>query len=317
MSYKVYIPQEIDPAGVAFFQERGYQVISGTGTDEETVTRELSLCDALLLRTIPITRNMMQQAPNLKVISRYGAGYDNVDLKAARDLGIQVTYSPVGNVNSVAEHALGFIIASARQFYRCDQATRTGNFAMRSQAIGCDLEGKILGILGLGKIGSRLARKALYGLDMKIMAYDPYVAKDQVPEEFTLTDDLEELLATADFVSVHMPVTPETREMIGSREFGLMKPSAHFINCCRGEIVEEKALIAALKENKIAGAGIDVFNPEPPALDNELFSLNNVIFSPHNAGTTYESTRRVAIDAAKGIDDVLNGRQPEFPVRMP
>jgi len=315
LSYKVYIPQEIDPAGVSFLEERGYQIVSGYDRTDATLIGKLKECDALLLRNIQISQEIMSQAPKLKVISRYGAGYDNVDLKAAKELGIAITYSPVGNVNSVAEHALGFVIACARQFYRCDQATRTGNFGIRSQAIGCDLEGKKLGILGFGKIGSRLAHKAFHGLDMEIIVYDPYVKKDRFPSEFQLTDDLNELLRTADFVSIHMPVTAETRDMIGPEQFAMMKPSAHLINCCRGEIVDEKALIAALKNNLITGAGIDVFNPEPPDLDNELFSFDNVIFSPHNAGTTYESTRRVAIDCAKGIDDVLNGRTPEFPVQ--
>jgi len=308
------MPQDIDECGKAFLRERGYEIVMGTGTTPEILKNEIADCEALVLRTAKITREILAAAKKLKVISRYGVGYDNVDLAAARELGIAVTYSPVGNVNTVAEHTLGFIIAAAHWFYMGDKATRTGNWAFRNYGVGVDVEDKTLGVIGIGKIGSRVARKAILGLDMKVMAYDPYVNKDQLMSQVELASDVDRVYREADFVSIHVPTTPQTRGMIGAREFGLMKQSAYFINCSRGEIMREQDLIAALKERQIAGAALDVYEQEPPATDNPLFAMENVILSPHNAGTTRESAVRVAVDAARGIDDVLNGREPQYPV---
>ena len=317
MAYKVYIPQDIDQSGKDYLTGRGYEIVMGSGISADILKKEIADCDALFLRTAKITREIMECAGKLKVISRYGVGYDNIDLAAAAELGIAVTYSPVGNILTVAEHTLGFIIASARYFYKGDKAARTGNWAFRNYGVGCDLAGKTLGLIGMGKIASLVARKAMLGLDMNILAYDPYAATGSAPEGVELTTDRDRIFSEADFVSVHVPTTPETRSSIGANEFNKMKTSAYFINCGRGDVVVEADLIKALQTEIIAGAALDVFNPEPPAADNPLFAMDNVILSPHNAGTTKESAVRVATDAAEGIDDVLNGRNPRFPVPMP
>jgi len=310
LAFKIYIPQKIDQSGIAYLEERGYQIVTGSGLEPEQVKKDIADCDGMILRMINLNRDIINQAKKLKIIARYGAGYNNVDLEAARAAGIYVTYSPSSNIITVAEHTLGLIIASGRFFRMGDVATRTGNFAFRHNAVGCDFAGKTLGILGMGNIGAAVARKAMLGLDMKIIGYVRDVTKDYGVPGVELTDDWDYVFRTADFISIHLPVTPETMNIVGSREFEMMKGTAHFINCSRGELVDEQALITALKEGQIAGAGIDVYSPEPPAPDNELLKLDNVMLSPHNAGTTREAAQRVALESAMAVDDVLNGRRP-------
>ncbi len=317
MSYRIYIPQKIDQSGIDYLRERGYEIVTGSGLDPEQVKTDIADCDGLILRMLTIDKEIIRQAKKLKIIARYGAGYNNIDLDAARAAGIHVTYSPTSNIMTVAEHTLGLIIASGRFFRMGDVATRTGNFAFRHNAIGCDFGGKTLGILGMGKIGAAVARKAMLGLDMKILAYVREPQKDYGVPGVETTNDWDYVFKTADVISVHLPVTAETINSVGAREFAMMKQTAHFINCSRGELVDEQALITALKAGQIAGAGIDVYYPEPPAPDNELLKLDNVILSPHNAGTTREAAKRVALESAKAVDDILNGRTPANALVIP
>jgi len=271
MAYKVLVPQTVDKSGLDYLRELGCEIKMGSGIDRDTLKAEIADCEALYLRTAVIDREVLEAAGRLKVIARYGVGVDNVDLVAAKQLGIWVVNSPVANITTVAEHTIGFIIACARNFYRGDLATRTGDFEFRNREIGFDLAGKTLGLLGLGKIGSEVARKAIHGLDMKVTAYDPYADKERITEGIELLESREDLFRTADFVSLHVPVTDETLEGVGAAEFKLMKQSAYLINCGRGKLVREAELVEALRSGEISGAALDVFNPEPPADDNPLF----------------------------------------------
>ena len=261
MTYKVYIPEKIDSSGTDYLEERGYEIITGQGLDHDQIKRDIRDCDGMILRIVKINQDVISAASKLKIIARYGAGYENVYLLAAQSAGIRVTYSPTSNNITVAEHTLGFIIACGRFFRMGDVATRNGNFAFRHNAVGCDLAGKTLGVVGLGKIGTAVARKAMLGLDMKIIAYVRDTKKDYGIPEVELSNDWDYVLQTSDFISIHLPVTSETKACMGAREFKMMKPSAHFINCSRGELVDEQALITALKDNQIAGAALDVFTP--------------------------------------------------------
>jgi len=318
MAFKVYIPQDVDAEGKQYLLDRGYEIVMGTALDQETLAREIADCDALFLRTVLCGKNLMEKAPKLKVISRFGIGLDNVDLNAAKDLGIYVLNTPLANITSVAEHTIALMVACAKNFRSGDHGIRQGRFQEeRLGNIGFDLAGKTLGLLGFGRIAREVARKAVLGFDMKVIAFDPFCPPGSLPDGVELVNDRDTIFSQSDFVSTHTPVTDETRESIGSREFSMMKKSAYFINCSRGMLMKEKDVYEALRERIIAGAALDVFNQEPPEKDNPLFQLENLIMTPHNAGLTVESSIRMGLDAARGIDDVLSGRRPLSPVVSP
>jgi D-3-phosphoglycerate dehydrogenase len=274
-------------------------------------------CDGILARVAPYTAEVLRAGKELKVIARYGVGVDCVDLKVAKELGIWVTNAPLSNAITVAEHTMGLVIACAKNIVKCDVEFRHGDFDIRNKLIGMDLNGKTLGIIGLGRIGSRVAKQAIQGFDMKVIGYDPYISKDQVMPEIEFTQDREYLFKNSDIVTLHLPATEESKKGVGKKEFEMMKASAYLINCSRGEVVDEEALYEALRQKKIAGAGLDVFEQEPPAKDNKLFELENVIVSPHNAGVSRESSARMSLHAAQGIDEVLSGKKPTWPVICP
>jgi D-3-phosphoglycerate dehydrogenase len=228
-----------------------------------------------------------------------------------------VTFAPLSNPGTVAEHTLGLIIALAKNMIRCDRELRNGNFNIRNQLLGTDLEGKTLGIVGMGRIGSMVAQKSMLGFSMKVIGYDPFLTKDQLLSGIDFTNDWEYIFKNSDFLSLHLPSTEKTRKIVGKNEFEMMKSSAFLINASRGEIVDEKALIRALEQSKIAGAGLDVFDEEPPEKNNPLFEMQNVVLTPHNAALTAEATARMSLHAAIGIDEVLSGKKPGWPVNNP
>ncbi len=310
MGYKVLIPQKISAEGTNYLRERGYEIETGNGISPEALAAAVVDCDAILARTELYPASVLEAGKKLKVIGRHGVGINNIDMETATRLGIQVTVTPLANSNTVAEQTLGFILALSRQLTRIDQEFRHGNWAVRDQIKGMDLEGKTLGIAGLGKIGSLVAKKAA-AFDMKVIAYDPYVEPARVPANVAMVGALAEIFAQADFVTLHMPYE---QKIIGKSLFSLMKPSAYFINLSRGEIVFENELIEALQNKQIAGAALDVFETEPPDVKlNPLFSMPNVIVTPHNSALTTEATMRMALHAAQGIDEVLTGKTPTWP----
>ncbi|HAA04841.1 MAG TPA: phosphoglycerate dehydrogenase, partial [Syntrophobacteraceae bacterium] len=248
------------------------------------------------------------------VIARHGVGYENVDVARATELGIWVTFTPESNANTVAEHTIGCIIALARNFVRSDCELRRGNWNFRNQVMGTDLGGKVLGVVGLGKIGRRVAKKAALGLDMKVLAYDPHLGAEQAPEYVTPAASWEELFSISDFVTLHIPGGQKTKGIVSRREFSMMKKSAFLINAARGDIVNEGDLIEALLQGTIAGVALDVYAQEPPDPETPLLSMNNAMLTPHNAAHTRECLVRMAHDAARGIDEVLTGKRPTWPV---
>jgi len=317
MAYKILIPQPIAEEGKDYLRERGYEIKMGAGYAVDIMKEDVKDCDAILMRTAQLPAEVLQAGKRLKVIGRHGVGVDNIDLEAATELGIYVSNAPESNANSVAEHTIGLIIACAKKLAFFNSEIRKHNFGIRDQVRGVDLEGKTVGIVGFGAIGSLVAKKAIFGLDMSAIVYDPYLAHDKVPAEIALVDFWEELFQTADFVTLHLPSIPETKGSVGKDEFEMMKSTAYLINTARGEIVNEAELIRALQEGLIAGAGLDVYAQEPPAKDNPLFQLDNVILTPHNAALTKECAIRTAVHAAMEIDAVLAGRKPKWPVNEP
>ncbi len=257
-----------------------------------------------------IDRAALESADRLKVIARYGVGVDQVDLEAAKEKGIIVTNTPGANSVSVAELALGLMLALARQI---PEAVRSVQKGLWPRYAGVSLEGKTVGILGLGAIGKQLARR-LAGFDCQILAYDPYVDQIFAKERGIGCETLETVIAEADFVSLHLPLLPETRGLVNDQFLAKMKKGAFLINTSRGGVVDQEALYHALKEKKIAGAALDVFEPEPLVADSPLRSLDNVYLAPHVAGQTFGSARAMGLMAAENVMAILNGTKPPFAV---
>ncbi|MDO5417955.1 MAG: hydroxyacid dehydrogenase [Lachnospiraceae bacterium] len=316
MGFKVLVPQAIAKEGMDDLKRFGYEVKMGSGAKEEDLIRDVVDCDAILLRTAPVTRAVLEAGKKLKIVARHGAGYNNVDLEAASELGIWVTNAPDSTTNSVAEFTVGAIIAAAKRTFLLNAALKKEDFYFKNTHKGMDLIGKTVGIVGLGRIGGRTAQKLHDGMDMKILAYDPYANPDKVPEYVKLTD-WDTLFKESDFVSLHMPSTKDNRGCVGKREFDMMKESAYFINCARGEIVDQAALTDALKENQIAGAFLDVLESEPFDKNWPLLNMDNVIVTPHMASNTEECMMLMATQAASQIHLVLSGEKPTWPVNTP
>ncbi len=316
-AFKVLIPQDVMEEGKDFLREQGYEVKMGSGITVEDIVRDVADCDAILARTAPFPAEVMEAGKKLKVIGRHGVGVDNIDCKKAEELGIWVTNAPESNSNTVAEHAIGLIVSLAHNIVRSDKALRAGDFEIRNRVKGHDLDGAVLGVLGMGKIGRLVAQKAYYGLGMKVLGYDPYLKAENFPEYVTRVEEWDDMFKQSDYLTVHIPATPQTAKSIGAKEFGLMKESAYIVNAARGEVVDEAALVEALKKGSIAGAGLDVFEEEPPAKNHPLFAMDNVVVTPHNAALTTECMIRMALHAAYGIHDVLSGKKPKWPVNNP
>lgn len=307
---KVLISQPIHDAGVRLLAEI-FEVRVSPDPSPTTLAREIRDCSGLLVRTAPIPASVIEAGPGLKVIARHGVGYENIDVAAATRRGIPVAITADANALSVAEHVLVLMGALAKRLVEYDGATRKGDWEIRNSYRAIDLSGKVLGILGMGRIGSLVCKKARAAFDMEVLAYDPVVPREGMERAGArVVGSIPELLQASDVVTVHTPLTPETRGLIGEAQFKLMKPAAFLINTARGPVVDEKALFTSLKEGRIAGAGLDVFDEEPPDPKHPLFNLPNVVLTPHSAGLTVECVIRMATGAAQAIVDVLEGRRP-------
>ena len=307
---KILLSQEIHPQGRKILEGK-FEILLPRDGSQKALEEAVREAEGIILRTTSaVTREVIDAAPKLKIISRTGAGVDNVDLAAAARRGILVCNLPHVNSVSVAEHAVALMLSLAKDLPAMDRAVRGGEWKKRNSGGAVELEGKTLGIVGMGGIGSRVAGKCRHGLGMRILAYDPYAAEAFPGEDYEFTPSLERLFAEADVVSLHCPSIPETRGMITRELLFSMKPEAIFVNCARGEVVDEPALTDLLKERRIAGAGIDVFAVEPPSPDNGLLGLDNVILSPHSAALTREATVRMSTEAARAVVDFFEGRRP-------
>ena len=314
MKKKILIVQPIHERGVQVFDDR-FEVRTATDPSVATVIREIAGVEGVIVRTAPFPREIMEAAKELKVIGRHGVGVDNIDVKAATEKGIVVVNTPNANATSVAEHTVTAIGALAKRVAPYDRATREGRWEIRNSYKAVDLDGKTLGLVGIGRIGSMVARRVAAAFNMKVIAFDPYVRAEAARElGVTLCAQMEEVFRQADVVSLHTPLTTETRRFVNAERLSLMKPSAFLINLSRGEVVDEKALYEALKSGVIAGAAIDVYESEPPPADSPLFALENILLSPHSAALTQECVIRMATGAAEGVVDLLSGKRPQFVV---
>lgn len=313
--YKVLIPEDIAPSGKEYLLERGYSLKVGVPTDLENLKREVADADALLVRNAKYPKEVLKAGKRLKVVARHGTGVDNIAVADAEEMGIWVVNGPIANINAVAEYATGLIMALGCRIVQANDRTRVGDWSWRTRMTRNELMGQTLGLVGFGRIGRLVAGKATGGLGMKVLAYDPYVPSE-LPEGVGITQDLSRLLKEADFVSVHMPSTPQTKNMFNYALFSQMKPTAFFINCARGDICVEADLIKALQGGLIAGAALDVYEKEP-LTGSPLLAMEQVILSQHNAGLSKESNDKMSLYAAMGIDQVLKGETPTWPVNHP
>jgi len=286
-----------------------------TASEDELIEMLPDVHGIMLLMGLTMSAEVVAKCKNLEIIGRHGAGYDIVDLKAAAKQGVIVTNTPYGPTESTAELAFLLMMAAARSLTLFDRAFRKGDFHIRQKVTGRELLDKNVGIIGFGRIGSRFAEMCKGAFNMTVYVYDPVIDRSQV-EDFgaVYMSDLMEMVSQIDFLSVHCPLIPQTHHIINKEVLDAMKPEAYLINASRGPTVDEEALIAALKENKIAGAGLDVLDQEPPAPDNPLFSLDNVVLTPHVAGFTDEGKRRMGVTAAEDILRVFRGEKPKYPV---
>ncbi|MGY4427247.1 D-3-phosphoglycerate dehydrogenase [Bradyrhizobium sp. JR6.1] len=253
---------------------------------------------------------LLKRAPNLLIVSSNGAGFDPVDVDACTAAGVLVVNQSGGNANSVAEHALGMMLTLSKRIIQSDRRLRREADVNRNDLIGNELNEKTVGIVGLGNVGRRIAELCKGLLHMKVIAYDPYLTAEEMAKRGGKKVELDDLLRRADFVSISCPLDGKSRGMIGAREFALMQPHAYFVTTARGFIHDEKALEEALREKRIAGAGLDVWSKEPPPPDHPLLQFDNVLASPHTAGVTREARINMGRIAAEQILDALDGRRP-------
>ena len=311
---KVLVSDSIDPVGVEILSQVA-QVDVKTGLSAEEIIQIIPEYDALMLRSSTrVTKEIVEAGSKLQIIGRAGVGVDNIDVPAATRQGIIVVNSPEGNTIAAAEHALAMMLSLSRHIPDANQSVKANKWE-RNRFIGTEVYKKNLGVVGLGKIGSHVAAVAR-SLGMKILAYDPFISKERADQLGCTLVDLELLFAESDFITLHVPKTPETQHLIGRETIAKMKPTVRIINCSRGGIIDELALIEALESGRIAGAALDVFEQEPLG-ESRLRELSNVILTPHLGASTTEAQVNVAIDVAEQIRDVSSVCQRVRPLISP
>jgi D-3-phosphoglycerate dehydrogenase / 2-oxoglutarate reductase len=300
----VLVAEELSPAAIAQL-ESGFEVRYVDGSDRAALLPALAGVDAVIVRSATrIDAEALAKAPNLRVVARAGVGLDNVDVEAATKAGVMVVNAPSSNTVSAAEHAVGLLLAVARNVPQAMASLKAGEW-QRSRFTGAELYGKVAGILGLGRIGELVAQR-LAAFCTQVIAYDPYVPTARAAQLGVRLVGLEDLLAEADFISVHLPKTAETSGLIGERELRLVKPGVLIVNAARGGIVDENALALALKDGRVGGAGIDVFATEPPA-DSPLLAFPNVVVTPHLGASTHEAQEKAGTQVARSVRLALSG----------
>ena len=318
MKHRVIVIQPIHDEGMKILHARDdLEVIVPENPDPATWSNFLPGTEALCVRLTKIPRSLIEAAPDLKIISRHGVGCDNIDVEAATEHGVVVATVGLANAPSVVEHTLSLMLALAKRLFDVDRDVRGGDYMRKLKLEAQDIGGRTVLIVGLGRIGSRLA-KTLNALGMKCLGVDPaYTAAEIEAMGCEPVKDFRSALPRADFVTLHTPLQDDTRNMIGARELAMMKPTAYLINCARGGIVDEKALLEALESRQIMGAGFDVQVDEPPKPDDPLLKCDRLILTPHSATATSETYIRSAKTVAQNVLDMFDGRLPESHVFNP
>lgn len=313
---KIFVADDVSESGLEPLRAAGFEVEKRTGLSPADLQSVITEYDGLIVRSeTKVRADLMEGAPKLRVIGRAGVGVDNIDVPAATTHGIVVMNAPDGNTITTAEHTIALLVALARNVAQANSSVKAAKWE-RKKFIGAELRAKTLGVIGFGRIGRAVAERAA-GLGMKVLAHDPFIAVQRAGETEVEAVSLEELLARADFVTIHTPLTNETRGLINAEAFAKMKDGARVINCARGGLVDEAALHAAIMSGKIAGAALDVFETEPPPPDHPLLQLDQVIVTPHLGASTAEAQEAVAFTVAEQMRDYFLSGALRGAVNMP
>ncbi|MEM5780285.1 MAG: hydroxyacid dehydrogenase [Lawsonibacter sp.] len=317
MGHRILVAEVVAEVGLEDLRRAGFEVKQTSSIRKEDLIRDLRDCDGIIMRVANLDAEVLGANPQLKVIGKHGVGVDSIDLDYCRKNGVVVVNTPHANSLSVAEHAMTLILACAKQINYKAACYRREDYAVKDRVLGNEITGKVLGLIGFGNIGSRVASIATLGFGMEVIAYDPFLSEGVRPDGVTVIHDAEVVYRKADFISVHTPATKDTVKSIGEKQFGWMKPTAVLVNTSRGAVVDEQALIRALEAGQIAGAGLDVSDPEPARGDNPLHTMDQVIMTPHCAGVTLDAMNHMSQDVARGLIEVFNGQKPTWPVVWP
>ena len=316
MGWKVLLPQELKKDARDLLESHGITLIDGRGFETEDVIADMKehQPDAIIVRITKMPREVFEAAaPNLKVLVRHGAGYDAVDLKAAKEFGVKCLYAPVANSTSVAETAVMHMLYMSRNVNRLQKMLMVDVYDAKLKTKMTTLNGKTVGIIGCGNIGSRTAKRCL-AMEMNVLCYDPYKPACDFPDGVEVVRDLDRIFKESDYVSLHAPNTSVTKNMVNKDTLAMMKPTAFLINTARGALVNEDDLYEACKNGVIAGAGLDAVAQEPILPGMPLTTLDNVLITPHVGGNSIEAALRASYMSAMGIVEMYEGKEPTWPI---
>ena len=303
---KVGIVGDIHPSGYEFFDKNNIEYFVTNNIEENNLTKELSDVDGIIIRTAELNENILSKSQNLKIVARHGVGYDNVDTEYLNKNKIAMAITGKANAVSVAEHVMTMMLNLTKNISKSDKLIRDNKFKEKANLPNFfELYNKKILIMGFGRIGKALAKRCL-GFDMEIFVHDPFISENEITSNNCIPINKDEGFKIADYISIHLPLNDKTKNLISSNEFKIFKSNLILINTARGGIINEDDLFDALSNNKIFGAGIDVFEQEPPINDHKLFSLENIILTPHNAALTLECRKRMAIECCENVFNFLS-----------
>ncbi|MBI5153946.1 phosphoglycerate dehydrogenase [Candidatus Poribacteria bacterium] len=316
MTYRVLVSDKLSEDGLEVLRKAGFEVDHLPEITQQEILGKIGGYDAWVVRSrSKATAEILEKGVKLRVVGRAGVGVDNVDVTAASRMGIIVMNTPGGNTISTAEHTIAMIMALSRKIPAADSSMHAGKWDKKS-FMGVELNKKTLGVIGMGRIGQEVAKR-MRAFGMTVMAFDPFVAGDRMKQTGAETATVDEICRSADFITVHTPLSPETKHLINAERIGTMKKGVRIVNCARGGIVDEKALAEALTSGKVAGAALDVFESEPLAADHPLLKAPNVVLTPHIAASTVEAQENVAIQVAEQIVDLFKNNNVHNAVNAP
>ncbi len=311
---KVLVADPLAPEGMESLKAKT-EVDVKLGLKPDELKAVIGDYDALIVRSeTQVTADVIKCGAKLQIIARAGVGLDNIDVNAATQQGVMVVNAPTGNTVAAAEHSMALMLALARNIPQAHAQLKAGKWN-RKEYVGVELRNKTLGIIGLGNVGSGVATRAK-GFEMRLVGYDPFASQDYAASIGVTLMPLEQVYTESDFITLHLPLTPQTKGMIGAKEFAMMKKGVRLVNCARGGLIDDEALLKAIEEGKVAGAAIDVF-PSEPCTESILFKNDKIIVTPHLGASTKEAQTNVCIDVVEQIIDVLNGKPAKYAVNVP